>query len=104
MAQTMRLASFGPVYIVTTFHLPHIAYYNLNKLIKCERKKKHLLMAQTDAFRVVWAHCCRLNPCHGRRDAVVDVCGHGHVEMVVVVVLLLLLSPVAHSFVNNHSA
>ena len=51
MAQTMRLASFGPVYVVTTFHLPHIVYYNLNKLINSyktrKKKKKHLLMARS---------------------------------------------------------
>ena len=33
MAQTTRLALFGPIYIITTFHLPHVMYYNLNKLI-----------------------------------------------------------------------
>ena len=44
MAQTTRLALFGPVYVVTTFHLPHIMYYNLNKLInsyKMRKKKKN---------------------------------------------------------------
>ena len=44
MAQTMHLASFEPVYIVTTFHLPHVVYYNLNKLInsyKTQKKKKN---------------------------------------------------------------
>ena len=46
MAQMTILASFGPVYIVTTFHLPHVAYYNLNKLInsyKTRKKKKKTL-------------------------------------------------------------
>ena len=45
MAQTMHLASFEPVYVVTTFHLPHVVYYNLNKLInsyKTQKKKKTL--------------------------------------------------------------
>ena len=66
MAQTMRLASFGPIYIITTFHLPHVMYYNLNKLINSyktwKKKKKNLLMAQTDAFRVVWARSRRSHP------------------------------------------
>ena len=46
MAQTTRLASFWPVYVVTTFHLPHVVYYNLNKLInsyKTRKKKKKTL-------------------------------------------------------------
>ena len=66
MAQTTRLASFGPIYVVTTFHLPHVVYYNLNKLINSykTRKKKKKLMAQTDAFRVVWACSCRSHPPH----------------------------------------
>ena len=45
MAQTTCLASFGPIYVVTTFHLPHVVYYNLNKLInsyKMRKKKKTL--------------------------------------------------------------
>ena len=45
MAQTTRLALIGPLYIVTTFHLPHVMYYNLNKLInsyKMRQKKKTL--------------------------------------------------------------
>ena len=66
MAQTTCLASFGPVYIVTTFHLPHIAYYNLNKLINSyktwKKKKKHLLMAQTDTFHIVRARSRRSHP------------------------------------------
>ena len=45
MAQMTRLASFGPIYVVTTIHLPHVVYYNLNKLInsyKTRKKKKTL--------------------------------------------------------------
>ena len=65
MAQTC-LALFGPIYVITTFHLPHIVYYNLNKLINSyktqKKKKKHLPMAQTDTFRVVWACSCRSHP------------------------------------------
>ena len=49
MAQTTCLALFGPIYVITTFHLPHVVYYNLNKLINSyktqKKKKKHLLMA-----------------------------------------------------------
>ena len=46
MDQTMPDASFGPVYVVTTFHLPHVVYYSLNKLInsyKTRKKKKKTL-------------------------------------------------------------
>ena len=45
MAQTTPDASFGPVYVVATFHHPHVVYYNLNKLInsyKMQKKKKTL--------------------------------------------------------------
>ena len=62
MAQTTRLASFGPIYVVTTFHLPHVVYYNLNKIINSYKMRKKKKTAQTDAFRVIWAHSHRSHP------------------------------------------
>ena len=69
MAQTTRPASFGPVFVIITFHLPSCSVFGSlqhidtvkNKLVtrKHERNKKTLTNGPNDVTGVVWARFCR---------------------------------------------
>src|SRR5882762_574627 len=73
MAQTTRLASFGPVFIVPAFHVAHIpvAYssiesiYFVKKLARRKREEKSLACGPNHLSDVIWA-CIRQPylPCH----------------------------------------
>ena len=73
MAQTTCLESFGPVFIVVTFHHPSCSVFGSlqyidtvkNKLVtrKHERNKKTLTNGPNDMTGVIWArfHCHHLS-------------------------------------------
>ena len=69
MAQTTRLASFGPVFAVPVQSVAYLVTSTCiyNKCIvstkeKTKEKRKKLTYGPNDARRVVWARSCRLRP------------------------------------------